>query len=197
MSLKMSKHPPGFSTLELLIATALLTMVVGTVATLINNLQKGHIAQQDLSEMQQNERYAMDAILRAVRGAGNDPNGIGVVKFDIDPDGNGQHDDLRVRSDFNPPDGDVTDADEVVKFSVSGNILSMTDESTGTASELAQNISSVNFQYFDSAGNATTTVANIAKVKVTINGISSRRDQRTGNFATLSLTDEGSVRSSL
>src|SRR5690349_18813829 len=89
----------GFSTLELLIATAMLTMVVGAVATLINNIQKGEIAQEDLSAVQQNERYAMDSILRAVRQAGNDPNGLGFAKFDLDPDGDGIYNSLRVRSD--------------------------------------------------------------------------------------------------
>lgn len=187
----------GFSTLEVLIATAMLTTVIGTVSALVMSLQKGHIAEQDISEVQQNQRYAMDSILRAVRGAGNDPNGIGVVRFDLDPNGNGQYDDLRVRSDFNLPDGDTSDADEVVTFSLASNVLSMTDAATGAVSELAQNISAISFEYFDSAGSASTDPASIVKVRVTITGVTARRDPRTGEYRTITLTDEGIVRSSI
>lgn len=184
----------GFSTLELIIATGLLAVVVGTVATLLHNLQQGRVAELDVSEIQQNQRYAMDVILRHVRGAGNDPNGINVVKFDMDPLGNGQYNAVRIRSDFNPPDGDTSDPLENVLFSWNNNVVTMQDSATGTTTEVAQNISGVTYEFFDASGNATSSSADAVRVRVTLAGVSSHRDPRNGQFRTFSLIDEAWVR---
>jgi hypothetical protein len=139
----------------------------------------------------------MDTILRLVRGAGNDPQSIGVVKFDMDPLGNGLHNAVRVRSDFNPPDGDITDSLENVLITLSGNVVSMQDAATGTTTELAQNISSVLYEFFNSAGGAAATSADVVRVRVTLTGTSTHRDPRTGQFRTFSLVDEATVRGML
>ena len=107
------------------------------------DVSKGHVSQQDAAEMQQNERFAMDTLLRAVRGAGNNPAGLSFDKFDLDSDGDGQFNAMRIRSDFNPPDGALDDPEEVLIFSVTGGVPQMTDEVTGTTTELAQNLTAM------------------------------------------------------
>lgn len=186
----------GFSTLELLITTGLLAIVVGSLATMMNNMAKGRAAQLDVSEIQQNQRYAADTILRFVRGAGNDPQGIGVVAFDTDPLDDGQQTAIRIQSDNNPPNGSLADPFEDVTFSLSNNTLSLLDASTGTTTEVSQNISGLQFSYFDASGNATTTSADVARVQVTFTGVSSHTDPNTGQFRSFNLTDEVAVRSS-
>ena len=186
----------GFSTLELLITTGLLAIVVGSLATMLNNMAKGHAAQLDKSEIQQNQRYAVDTMLRQVRGAGNDPQGIGVVAFDMDPLGDGQRTAVRIQSDNNPPNGSLADPFEDVTFSLSNNTLTLQDAATGNTTEVAQNISALQFSYFDASGNAAATSAEVARVQVTLTGVSSHLDPNTRQLRTFNLTDEVAVRSS-
>ena len=207
----------GFSLIEILITTGLLIVIVGAASTLFVDISKGHVAQQDASEMQQNERFAMDAVLRAVRGAGNNPLGLSFDRFDLDPDGDAQFNSLRIRSDFNPPDGDLNDPEEVLLFSVSNGVLQMTDELSGTTTELAHNIAGMTLLFFDSSSNPYANVAALAPlqsvdpdtgsvvtnvnalrtVQVTLAGRTTRNDLRTGAKKELTLTDRISVRSGL
>jgi type II secretory pathway pseudopilin PulG len=207
----------GFSLVEILITTGLLIVIVGAASTLFVDISKGHVAQQDASEMQQNERFAMDAILRAVRGAGNNPLGLHFDKFDLDPDGDGRFNSVRIRSDFNPPDGDLNDPEEVVLFSVSNGVLQMTDELTGTTTELAHNIAGMTLLFFDSSsnpyanvaaltplqsvdpdtGSVMTNVNALRTVQVTLAGRTTRNDLRTGAKRELALTDRISIRSGI
>jgi type II secretory pathway component PulJ len=181
--------------LEMVIATGMLALVMGAVAALLQNIQKGRISQLDVAEMQQNQRYAMDCILQRVAGAGNDLQGIGVTAFDMDPLGNGQHSAVRIRSDFNPPDGVTTDPLENVLFSLSGNTLTMQDAASGSTTEVAQNISSVLYEFFDASGSPAATSASVARVRVTLTGTSTHHDPNSGQFRTFALTDESAVRS--
>ena len=56
------------------------------------------------------------ALVTTLRNAEADPLGLGLGLLDADPDGSGSFDEVRITSDFNPPDGDVADALEDVRF---------------------------------------------------------------------------------
>ena len=99
-----------------------------------------------------------------------------------------------MRSDFNPPDGDIDDASEDLLFFLDGGILMVQDTSPGDMTHIAQNFSAVGFEYFDAAGNSTDSSAETVRVRVTLTGVSSRPNPRTGQYQSFSLTDEGTVR---
>lgn len=126
----------GFTLAELLVATIISTLVLGGAVSLTSQMQTGYRRQVEDSAAQQEGRYALDWIGKLVRGAGNDPfNKIDVLDLDtvapddfevgpcpevvadpaerqlatiqFDPDGDGLHRDIRLKTDAFPPDGNI------------------------------------------------------------------------------------------
>ena len=73
----------GFTLIELLIAMAISGIVAGAIFTAFQSQQKSYLIQDQVTEMQQNLRAAMDIMVRDIRMAGFDPHrdsGAGVIK---------------------------------------------------------------------------------------------------------------------
>jgi len=102
----------------------------------------------------------------------------------MDPQGSGQHNAVRIQSDNNPPNGSLADPFEDVTFSLSNNTLTLQDAATGSTTEVAQNISGLQLSYFDASGNATAASAEVARVQVTLTGVSSHLDPNTRQLRT-------------
>lgn len=99
-----------------------------------------------------NARTALDTLVRLIRMAGNDPSDLGFQAIDPDPDGNTQWDSIRIRSDWNPPDGVLNGSYEDVIFTVSNGTLMIQDPGTAPPAEFVEDIDLVSFSYFDSTG---------------------------------------------
>jgi len=72
----------GFTLIELLIAMAITGIVAGAIFTAFQSQQKSYLIQDQITEMQQNLRAAMDIMVREIRMAGYDPygnSGAGIV----------------------------------------------------------------------------------------------------------------------
>ena len=65
----------GFTLTELLVATALSSMVMGGIYSSFYSQQKTFVAQEQTAAMQQNLRSAMYLMEREIRMAGYDPTG--------------------------------------------------------------------------------------------------------------------------
>ena len=179
----------GFSLLELIISISLLSLLMAAVFDTVWRVEKGYSHEKRVSAMQENQRYAMEMITRALRNAGNNPEGIAVDKVDLDPDGNGQKDSIRIQSDCNPPDGDIADSEEDVLFRVSGNSLLYRDGPPGsTETSIADNVQSLLFAAFDDQGNATTNVDLMSAIVITLTATTERRSLQTGAARTQTLT---------
>jgi len=63
----------GFTLIELLVAMAITGIVVGAIFTAFQSQQKSYLIQDQVTEMQQNLRAAMDIMVREIRMAGYDP----------------------------------------------------------------------------------------------------------------------------
>jgi len=63
----------GFTLIELLIAMAITGIVAGAIFTAFQSQQKSYLIQDQVTEMQQNLRAAMDIMVREIRMAGYDP----------------------------------------------------------------------------------------------------------------------------
>ncbi len=103
----------GFTLAELLIASMVSMVVLGSAVALTSQVQNGYRRQVESAAAEQEGRYALDWVGRLIRGAGNNPfdieetecPGPGTIAMDgilFDPAVPGE---IRLQTDSNPPDG--------------------------------------------------------------------------------------------
>ena len=90
----------GFTLIELLVAMAITGIISVAIFTAFQSQQKSYLIQDQVAEMQQNLRAAMDIMVREIRMAGYDPTRLGGatifsansnsinITIDINGDGN-------------------------------------------------------------------------------------------------------------
>ena len=142
----------GFSLIELLIVTAVLIVILGLIGSIMITVARQYISQQALIDASQNARVALDLMLRLARVAGNNPERISFEPIHPDPDGNGQMDSIRLRADWNPGDGDISDAYEDMIFDTNNRVLRIQRPSDGSPVEFVDRIESLTFSYKDRDG---------------------------------------------
>lgn len=143
----------GFSLVELLIVTVVMIVVSGLIGSLMITTQRQYMSQQALIDASNNARVGLDLMLRLARVAGNNPEEISFEPIHPDPDGNSQMDSIRLRADWNPIDGDISDAYEDMIFSTSNGVLWIERPSdAGTPVEFVDRVESLTFSYKDSDG---------------------------------------------
>jgi type IV pilus assembly protein PilW len=71
----VKSNKKGFTLVELLVAMAITGIVAGAIYTAFQSQQKSYLIQEQVAEMQQNLRAAMDIMVRDIRMAGYDPYG--------------------------------------------------------------------------------------------------------------------------
>jgi type IV pilus assembly protein PilW len=193
----ISKSSKGFTLLELMVAMAITSVfMVAVYAAYITQL-KSHITQQQIVEMQQNLRAAMQLVQRDIRMAGHDPlrsagggittmlaNSLGFTmdvtggeSDGIDNDSDGLVDAADVdENKFS--DGDTGDVNEQIIYSLvtngAGDQLLARDTGSGPQS-VADFIEALNFVYLDNAGIPTTQPSEVKSVQVTIVARSGRQ----------------------
>ena len=193
----------GFTLIELLVSLALTVLVLSGIYELYTSQSKAYNAQNQVAEMQQNVRIAMDVIARSIRSAGYDPLESGFFGFtdsafkDADDPGLiineqvGGQDTLFLTVNDDGIAGIADTVDEKIGYRLTGGNLQI-----GTAiaagvisawSDLAENISTLTITYTMADGNnyvpdntnGATPLDNtdqIRLVKVTIMGKTSKRD---------------------
>lgn len=181
----------GFTFTELLIAMAIGCVLLGAVIGTFILQGKSYDAQEQITEMVQTTRAAMDMISREIRMAGYDPTGAG---FDGIP-----HDasrlqivaDLRGAKTSDPADGDTDDPNENITYSYDSKNFQIDRNTGGGNQPFAENIETFTFDYLDGDGNSTTTTANIRQIRVTITARTARLDpgySANGGYRTYTLT---------
>lgn len=219
------RNVKGFTMMELMIATVVTTIVVGGAVALTSQIQAGYRRQLEDSAGEQEARYALEWIGRYLRGAGNNP--LLALKSDcpgantdffgiiIDPNGDGENDDITLQMDSNPPDGkvggeppDCDQANEHVTISFcsqagfdaalcSGpNTIEFLDEAVGAAATTRTDsvIEDLQFVYLDSTRTATANSASVTYVQVQITIRTRTLNAATGNPETRTLQSEVRVR---
>lgn len=154
-----SEH--GFTLIELLIAMTVALVVITSISSAFISQRKTYAMQEQISEMTQNGRSAMDIISREVRMAGYDPTETGIVGI---PYSTTQ---LEIRADLNG-DGDTSDANEDIIYTYDSTNKQIDRNTGGGAQPLAENIQSFTFQYYDTDGVNTTIAGDIRQIDITI-----------------------------
>ena len=162
----------GFTLVEMLISVVVLTIVMGSLVGVVIRAQKDYVRQRDVDKAQDALRAAEIAITTSLRSANADPYETGSSLLDPTPSGGSTRNSVRIVSDFNPADGDFSDALEDVQYWLASDTLKVRWQAGGSSLPLAYPIDALTFVYYDSAGTVLTTDTavddNAVSVKVTI-----------------------------
>lgn len=191
MSGSLENQEHGFTVTELLIAMAVGGVLFAAVVSTFVLQDKSYDVQEQVTEMVQTTRAAMDMIGREIRMAGYDPTG---ACFDGVPYSATQLQigaDLRGTKPNDPPDGDTDDSNENIIYSYDSKNLQIDRNTGGGRQPFAENIQAFSFAYLDRNGSPTTITADIRQIRVTITARTSKRDPgypANGGYRTYTLT---------
>ena len=165
--------------MELLIAMTIGLIILAALSSTFLMQRKTYDIQEQIVEMVQTARAAMDMMTREIRMAGYDPAGAmqssdpEAAKFvGIPYDANK----LQIYADLNG-DEDTDDSHEYIKYTMDSDYpFEIRRDTGGGRQEFAENIQSFTFDYLNSAGSAATTTADIRQIKITITVRTSKAD---------------------
>src|SRR5262249_52766293 len=127
-------------------------------------------AQEQINEMQQNARAAIDLMAREIKLAGYDPSGTAISNgIPYSPS------QLQLVADLNG-DGSTSGIDENVIYTYDPDNLRIQRSSAGTTMTLAENISAFTFDYLDASGNSTIASASIRQIRISVTARTSKPD---------------------
>jgi len=169
----------GFSLLEMLVSTVLLMAVMTALGTTMVVQQRDYISQRYWRRADEAARSALAVIETAVRNAGSNPRQIATLFTSLIPAGSlhpnplvaGQWNNVQVRADFNPTDGDVLDLYEDVRVWAVNDTMFVRWTTVGAAEPVAMPVRTLAFEYFRHDGSQVTTLGTIGeatRVRVTV-----------------------------
>ncbi|MEW5734209.1 MAG: prepilin-type N-terminal cleavage/methylation domain-containing protein [Thermodesulfobacteriota bacterium] len=160
---------PGFSLIELLVAMALGLLVLTGLSSTFLMQNKTYDVQQQINEMMQTTRAALDMIGREVRMAGYDPARGGVTGIVYDTSK------LRINADLNG-DGDTGETNERIWYTYDSSNKRIIRRKGDVDDEFANDITSFSYAFLDQNGAATTNSANIRQVRISITARTAKPD---------------------
>ncbi|MDY6836476.1 MAG: prepilin-type N-terminal cleavage/methylation domain-containing protein [Thermodesulfobacteriota bacterium] len=178
-SLEAKYQPPGFTLIELLVAMAISSIVLSAIVATFVVQRKSYMAQEQMSEMTQTARAAMDMIGREVRMAGYDPTRVGIVGIAYNASKLQIQADLRGDGTSDVPDGDTNDPNENITYKHYDRTHQIKRKTgRGYFQPFAENIQDFTFAYLNSDGHITTTTADIRQIRITITARTSMPDPK-------------------
>ena len=163
----------GFTLVELMVSMGIGMVILAAVTTTFMSQTRIYNAQEQINEMQQNARGALDIITREVKMAGYRPNGGGFngVTYSTTQ--------LMVQADvdLNGAISTGSTANEQITYAYdSANQRITRAVGSGSAQVLAEHITAFTFSYLDSSAAATTVSANIRQVSISITAKTAKPD---------------------
>jgi type IV pilus assembly protein PilW len=168
----------GFTLIELMVSMAIGLAVLAAIAGTFTAQTRQNSAEEQIGQMQQNVRGALDLMIREIQMAGYKPaggsfNGIQTstattlrIKLDLDSSG---------------VETDGTTDDISYSFDSSTGLITRTLNNTSSGATLADNVTAFSFTYLDANGSSTTT--NTAVRRITIS-ITARTDKPDPSYTT-------------
>jgi len=197
-------RPGGFSLVELVVALGIGLVVVVAMHNVFALQNRTFACQEQVVEMQQNVRAAMDLMSREVRMAGYDPCGLNA---DADPHNNFfgitvNSAQLQIKADLNgrtplsndcqaPYLGIDASSQENVIYAYDAAKKKITRNIGAGAQSFAENMDDFSFEYIDADGNVTASSASVRQVRLTITGRTAKPDPAyaaNGGYRTCTLT---------
>ncbi len=152
----------GFTLAEVLVAVTILSVVLMSVTALVLSIQRGFASQREVVRAQEELRAAQMIVATVLRSAGADPNSTGQTLLDPDPMNHARFDNLRVVSDVNPADGDVSDMLEDVLIELVDDTLFVRWQAGAARQPLASPVRDILFEYYATDGTQLMTRSQVA-----------------------------------
>jgi len=196
-----SRIDSGFTLIELMVAIAIGLVVLASVATTFTSQTRAYSAQEQINQMEQNLRGALDIMSREIKMAGYRPNGgtvTGVVSYSstgltiqADIDGNGGVCTAGTMSSVV-----CSTAYEQIAYAYDGANKKITRRvADGTVTNLAENISAFSFTYSQAQSGGTaaaaTSATDIRQISISMTGITAKPDPgytSNGGYRTVTLS---------
>ena len=138
----------GFTLIEVLVTLTILSLVLMSVTALVLSIQRGFTHQREVVRAQEELRAAQMIVATILRSAGADPYSTGQTLLDPDPGSHARFDNLRVVSDVNPADGDVSDMLEDVLVVLVDDTLFVRWQANAARQPLASPVRDILFEYY-------------------------------------------------
>lgn len=198
---KISRIDGGFTLIELMVAIAMGLVVLASVATTFTSQTRAYSAQEQINQMEQNLRGALDIMAREIKMAGYKPNGgtlTGVVSYSstgltiqADIDGNGSVCTAGTMSSVV-----CNTAYEQIAYAYDSANKKITRQvADGSVTTLAENISAFSMTYYQAQSGATastaTSATNIRQIAISMTGITAKPDPSyttNGGYRTVTLS---------
>ncbi|HLU99650.1 MAG TPA: prepilin-type N-terminal cleavage/methylation domain-containing protein [Acidobacteriota bacterium] len=202
----MTKGHKGFTLSEVLITTAILTLITGAAMTVFNQSQLAYTTQNDFRKTSSQLRVTLDEIVRYIRQAGSDPNealglnpvevlGTGHIRLTSDVTGSIASTTQNSAEATGDPDGALDSIYEMVEIRHdSGEERIYIDIGYGEQ-VLAERVTHLSFAFFDLNGNEVTDPSEIARVAVQVTGVTESADPRSGKTTSITLQSNAFIRS--
>ena len=187
MAYSSGKNEQGFTIVELLAGLAIGMLLLSVAVTMLSTQMETFNEEEELSEMQQNIRVAMDMIVRETKMAGYDPAEKGFYGVSYDA---GQ---LHIVADLDGNGVTNTVSLEDIKYKYYGNPDYNIKRKSGTGSfqPITENIADLTIVYLDELSQEITLGSDSDKIRqvwIKITGRTSNIDTRTGDFRYGTLT---------
>ncbi len=180
----------GFTLAELMVATLITTLVLGSAVAMTSAVQQSFRKQIEDSAGEQEGRYALDWVSRLIRSAGNNPFGlvapatgncpVAGTQYSwvvMDPDADGINNDIRLQTDSNPPDGilggtacDQANEDVTVSYDPMTSSITFLDNNIGGGATVRTDavIDNLLFVFKDVNHDPTLNAANVVYIETQI-----------------------------
>jgi type IV pilus assembly protein PilW len=184
MCLQRPDHDGGFTLIELLIAMAMTGMILAAIFTFAIVQRQYLSTQEQVNQMVQAARAAMDMLTHEIDIAGYNPTNAAFsgVTYHASQ--------LQLQADVNG-DGAADDADENIIYAYDASTRQIV-RNTGDGNEpFADHIQAFTFEYLDASGNPTTVSATIRQLRITLTTRTAKPDRQyptNGGYRTYTLT---------
>jgi prepilin-type N-terminal cleavage/methylation domain-containing protein len=175
----------GFTLIELLAGILISAILMAGLYTVFFSQQTAFSAQEEVAEMNQNIRAALDLMTREIRLAGYKTststfNGIAAATSNS----------IRILADLNQ-DGDTEDDNEDISYTYNAGALQICRNGTGLP--VADGITSLSLQYVLKDGTVTSAPADpadIRKITISITARTAHPDRGTGGYRSITLSSD-------
>ena len=183
----------GFTLIELLAGILISAILLAGLYSVFFSQKTAFSAQEQVAEMNQNIRAALDLMTREIRLAGYKTStsaftGIATATSNS----------IRILADLNQ-DGDTADDNEDISYTYNAGALQICRNgiSLPTPEPVADNITGISFQYTLKDGTVTSapaSPADIRKITISITARTTRPDQGTGTYRSITLSSDITLR---
>lgn len=170
---RLSKAVGGFTLTEMMVSMAIALAVLAGIAKTFTVQTRQNSAEEQIGQMQQNVRGALDLMLREIRMAGYKPDGGTFNGIHISTETT-----LRIKLDLDGTGVETDGATDDISYtfdSAAGQIVRTLNNGASSA-VLADNISVFSFSYLDANGASTTTSTAVRRITISITAQTAKPD---------------------